>query len=447
VLTTFLKPEIEELIERHEWHALAEVLVEWPAPEVAELLGDLRKKERVLVFHALPREYSAEVFAHLESPDQDSVVRDLTDHETRELLAELSPDDRTQLLDELPGQVTQRLLNLLSPADLAESRYLLGYPEESVGRLMTPDYVALRPEWTVARALAHVRTHGRDSETINRVYVTDDRWRLLDDIELRRLILAEPEASVADVMDHSFVSISALEDREEAVRAIQRYDMVALPVTDSAGVMVGIVTVDDLLDVAEREATEDFHRVGSVEPIRGSLRDAGIGILYRRRVGWLLVLVFVNILTGAAIAAYEDLIQQVVALVFFLPLLIASSGNAGSQAATLMIRALATGDVMLRDWFHFLWKEVAVASTLGASMAVAVSAVGLLRGGPQVALVVALTMLLVVVIGSLVGMSLPFLLSRFELDPATASAPLVTSIADIAGVVVYLAVASHILAV
>lgn len=445
MLKSLLKPEIEELIERHEFLALSAALVEWPAPEVADLLADMRKAERVLIFHALPREYSAEVFSHLEGPQRDALLHELTDAETRQLLSDLPPDDRTQLLGELPGEVTQRMLNLLSPGDLAEARLLLGYPEESVGRLMTPDYVALRPGWSVQQALDHIRLHGRDSETINRVYVTDARWRLLDDIELRRLILAPPDARVEDVMDNSYVSISALADREEAVRLIRRYDLVAIPVTGSDGVMVGIVTVDDLLDVAEREATEDFHRVGSVEPIRGSLREAGVGILYRRRIGWLLILVFVNILTGAAIASYEELISRVVALVFFLPLLIASAGNAGSQAATLMIRALATGDVRMRDWFHFLGKELAVAGTLGVTMAVAVSVIGVFRGGVPVALVVGLTMVLVVVIGSVVGMSLPFLLSRLRLDPATASTPLVTSIADIAGVLVYLTIAARVL--
>jgi magnesium transporter len=447
MLSSLLKPEIEELIRKREWTDVASVLVEWPSPEVAELLRDLGKADRVLVFHTLPREYAAEVFAHMEGRDRDSLLVELTDHETRQLLSDLSPDDRTQLLGELPGEVTQRMLNLLSPADLTEARLLLGYPEESVGRIMTPDYVALRPEWTVGEAIQHIRTHGRDSETVNRVYVTDSRWRLLDDIELRRLILAQPEKKVEEVMDHTYVSVSALADREEAVHLIRRYDLVALPVTDSAGVMMGIVTVDDLLDVAEHEATEDFHRVGSVGPIRGSLREAKIGMLYRRRVGWLLILVFVNILTGAAIASYEELISRVVALVFFLPLLIASAGNAGSQAATLMIRALATGDVKMRDWFHLLGKEIAVAGTLGVTMAFAVSFIGLFRGGSEVAMVVGMTMVMVVVIGSVVGMSLPFLLSRLNLDPATASTPLVTSIADIAGVFVYLTIASHYLTV
>ena len=434
--------EILKLIEARDWRLLRASLEDGSAPEVADLLLSLPKRDRVLLFRALPRPLSATVFAQLRFEQQNDLLRELTEDETRTLLAGLDPDDRTHLLAELPGQATQRILNLLGPEDLAEARTLLGYPEESVGRLMTPDYVAVRPEWRVAEALDHIRQHGTDSETVNRIYVVDEAWHLLDDIELRHFILADPERTVRELMDQTYAFLSAFADREAAVDLIARYDLVALPVVDSDGVLVGIVTVDDVLDVAEEEATEDFHRVGSVTPIRGSLRDARIRTLYGRRIGWLLALVFVNLLSGAVIANYEALISEVVALVFFLPLLIASAGNAGSQAATLMIRALATGDVGAKDWLHLLGKEVAVAGVLGTTMAAAVAGIGAFRGGPDVALVVASTMIVVVLIGSLVGMSLPFLLDRLRLDPATASTPLVTSIADITGVLIYLAIAS-----
>jgi magnesium transporter len=447
MLRDLLQPEISELIEARDWSALRDTLSEWPPPEIADLLLHLRKSDRVLLFRALPRGLAADVFAYLDAEQENALLADLSDEETRQLLSRLPPDDRTQLLAELPGQMTQRMLNLLSPEDLKEARQLLGYPEESVGRLMTPDYVAVHPEWTVGRALDHIRVHGKDSETINRIYVVDLGWRLIDDIELRRLILAKPTSLVEDVMDESFISVPAFADREEAVRTISRYGLVALPVLDSEGVLVGIVTVDDLLDVAEEEATEDFHRVGSVEPIRMSLLDAGIGVLYRRRAGWLLALVAVNIFSGAGIAFFEETIAATVALVFFLPLLIGSAGNAGSQAATLIVRAMATGDVAARDWLRLAAKEIGVAAALGASMAAAVSVLGIYWGGPGVGFVVATTMLIVVIVGSLVGLSLPFVLHRLSLDPATASAPLVTSIADISGVVIYFTIATRVLGV
>src|SRR5690606_37665416 len=303
------------------------------------------------------------------------------------------------------------------------------------------DYVALRPEWTIEQALAHIRAKGKDSETINVVYVVDREWRLLDDMELGRLILAVPGSRVQEIMDHAFVTVPAHADREEAVQLMLRYDLIALPVVDSDGVLLGIVTVDDVLDVAEQEATEDFHRVGSVAPLRTSLKDATVRYLYRRRILWLLALVVVNIFSGAGIAAFSDTIEASVALVFFLPLLIGSGGNAGSQSATLMVRALATGGVRLPDWLRMLGKELAVSATLGITMAAAASLIGVVRA-PEVTLVVAATMFVIVIVGSLMGMLLPFLLIRFGLDPATASAPLVTSLADIAGVIIYFSIAA-----
>jgi len=439
--------DIRQLIAEKQWAALRELVTDWPAPEIADLLNELDKVERVVFFRVLPRNLSNETFVHLPLDDQNQLLRDLTDEETRLLLADLSPDDRTILLEELPGRVSQRLLNLLSPEDLTEARQLLGYPEDSVGRLMTPDYVAVRRDWMLAEALAHIRARASDSETVNVIYVVDNTWKLLDAIELRRFIFGEPDATVESIMDNTFIAISAFVDQEEAVRMMQRYDLDVLPVVDSDNVLVGIITADDVLDVAQEEATEDFHRAAAVAPLNLSYGDIGILQLYRKRIGWLLALVFMNIFSGAAIAAFEETIAAAVALVFFLPLLIDSSGNAGSQSATLMVRALAVGDVQASDWGKLLGKELAVATLLGVSMSIAVAFVGVFRAGPEVALVVSLTMMLVVLVGSLIGMSLPFIFSKLKLDAATASAPLITSLSDISGVLIYFSLATWLLGI
>lgn len=441
MLTDLLKPEILELIEQRNWTELRDALVEWPAPEVADLLLHLRKEDRVLLYRALPRRMATDVFAYLDLSQQDELLRDLTDEETRALLEGIAPDDRTHLLEELPGRATQRLLNLLSPEDLKEARWLLGYPEESVGRLMTPDYVAVHPHWTIEDALQHVRTHGQDSETITRIFVTDELWHLIGEMQLRQLILAPPEALVSDVMKHPVMSVQAFADREAAVGIIRKYDRPVLPVVDSENVMVGIVTIDDVLVVADQEATEDFHRSASVGHIGESLSTAPLRTLYRARVGWLMVLVFMNILSGAGIAYFEDTLAAALALAFFLPLLIASGGNAGSQSATLMIRAMALGDVRASDWFKLLGRELAVALALGLSMAIGVAFVAAFRA-PEVLVVVTMTMTIVVLVGSLIGMSLPFIFHRFGWDPAAASGPLVTSLADISGVLIYFSIAT-----
>lgn len=234
-----LIPSVQELIAARQWAALREMLSNQPVPDLADLLLEVKEPDRVLLFHVLPRPLAAQVFAELDSPRQNDLLDDLTSEATRHLLADLPPDDRTQFLEELPGQMTQRLLNLLSSEDLRETRQLLGYPPESIGRLMTPDYVAVRPSWTIGRALAHIRRQGRDSETVSHIYVTDPSWKLLDALSLRRFILADPETTVAEIMDYTFVSLSAFDDREAAVQMMQRYDLSVLPVVDSCGTVAG----------------------------------------------------------------------------------------------------------------------------------------------------------------------------------------------------------------
>jgi magnesium transporter len=325
---------------------------------------------------------------------------------------------------------------------LKEVQLLLGYPIESVGRLMRPDYVAIRQDWTVQQALNYLRSLRQDSSRLNTLFVVDEHNQLKDALHIRKLALtSDPNTTVESLMDHRVISIHALEDREKAVTVMQHYDLNSLPVTDGDGVLVGMVTVDDILDVAEAETTEDFHKMGSVGVINLNINEAGIGLLYRKRIGWLLLLVFVNIFAGLAIAHFEDMIAAVVALVFFLPLIIGSSGNAGSQAATLMVRSMATGDVHLKDWGRLMLKELSVAGALGLTMGVAISLIGFFKGGEELAMVVGLSMIAVVLFGSLMGMSMPFLLSKLKIDPATASGPLITSIADILGILIYFSIA------
>lgn len=441
-----IEPEIKELIEQRNWASLREALADVPAPDISDLLLELEKPERVLFFSTLPREIAADAFAFLEPPNKDALLRELTDEESRRLLADLSPDDRAELLADLPGLVTQRLLNLLSPEDLAEVRLLLGYPEDSVGRFMTPDYVAVRPTWDIARALDHIRRRGRGSETISTIYVTDTAWRLVDALDLQRFVLAETEDSVESIMDRTYVALNAYDDREEAVRTMERYDLHAVPVVDQQGVLLGIVTFDDVFDVAEEEATEDFQRVAAVAPLGVSYRDAGLWSLYGKRIGWLLVLILVNLASSAVIAAYETTLATVISLAFFIPLLIGSGGNTGAQSATLLVRAIATDDVKPNEFLRTAAKELGVGIALGLTMGVAASLLGLLRGGPEIAVVVGLTMVSLVVVANLIGVALPFALTKMRLDPAVASSPLIATIVDATGLLIYFRIATWVLA-
>lgn len=439
------KLDIETSIAKRDWASLREKMAGLRAPDIADLLAELDEANRVLLFRSLPRKIAADVFAELEKEDRDALLVELTGEETRHLMANMRPDDRTELLEELPGQVTQRLMNLLNPEDLKEARQLLGYPEESVGRLMTPDYVAIRPDWTVAQAVEHIRRKGKDSETIDAVYVTDNAWNLMGVLSLRQIVLASQDEPVKDIMRTQVVSLAAAEDREAAAKTMERYDLFVLPVVDSDGVLVGIVTGDDIFEVAREEATEDFHKGAAVTPLKTGFGEAGIGLLFRSRIGWLIMLILVDLISAATMARFENVIAQVMPLVFFLPLLIGCAGNAGSQSSTLVVRELALGQVDMSDWFDLVIKEMGISAALGLTISLAVWGPAALRGGSGVGVVVALSTMVIVVIGSVVGMVAPFVLHKLGFDPASASSPLITSIADVAGVLVYFAIAAKVL--
>ncbi|MGE5580480.1 MAG: magnesium transporter [Bacillota bacterium] len=438
----FEKPEIQELIQSRNWAALREKVSSWRVPDIADLLTDLDKQDRVLLFRCLPRAVATEVFLEFNTVDQQNLLTELTDEETRSLVAGLAPDDRTDLLEELPGQVTQRLMNLLSPEDLKEARQLLGYPEGSVGRLMTPDYVAVRPDWTAGAAMEHIRKVGRDTETVNVVYVTEASWRLLGAVSLRHLVLSQPSTPVGSIMTTPAVALSAFADNEEAARTMEKYGLLVLPVVDSDGILVGIVTSDDVFDVAAEEATEDFHKGAGVNPLRVRFGDAGIGLLYKNRIGWLMSLIFVDLVAAGVIARYEHAISKVVALVFFLPLLIGCGGNAGSQASTLVIRDMATGDVEYKDWLSLLLKEAGIALLLGITVSLVVWGPGVLQGGARVGVVVALSGAAIVTVSGVIGIATPLLAGKLGFDPAASASPVITSIADILGVIIYFSIAS-----
>ncbi|WP_269526209.1 magnesium transporter [Coraliomargarita parva] len=442
---TVTETEVAELIEKGQLKALSERLCNWADPEVADLILSLDKPHQILVYRALPRQRAADVFSHFEPEYQDEILDALTDSDTRHLLANLSPDDRTAMLEELPATVTRRLMQLLSPEDLTESRQLLGYPENSVGRMMTPDYIRLRAEWTCEHALAHIRKFGRDSEILNILYVTDGNGKLIDIVRMRRLIMAPPERVIRDMLNFNFVSLSAFDDQEVAVEMIQRYDVNALPVVDSEGVLLGIVTVDDIFDVAEEEATEDIQKGAAVAPLDMNYTAAAPSFLFRKRIGWLVILIFVNLLSAGIIAKYQDYLVNYIVLAFFMPLLIASGGNTGAQSATLMVRAIATGDLKLEKWYRAVAKEILVGLMLGGVMGVLSWLLGIYRSGVEIAMIVSISMVAIVMVANLIGVLLPFTLTKLKLDPAVASSPLITSMMDAVGLTIYFTVAVSIL--
>lgn len=437
-----IKSSLIPLIENQEWKKLKYEVEHLEPYDVAELFEELSERDKIIIFRLLDNQQTKDVFKILSHEKQQAIIEGLAENANKiaRLLNDIEPDDRTAFLAELPGEVAQKLIQQLSPEQRAITNQLLGYPKDSIGRLMTTEYVAVRPEFTVEETFQHIRKYGHDSETLNVIYIVDENWKLIDDLRIKELILANPNQIVDDLINHNFKALKATDDQEEAIKKFKNYDRVALPVLSEEGVLIGIVTFDDIMDVADVESSEDFHKFGAVQSSISNPLKARIFDLYKNRVVWLVALVFMNIFSGAALSSFEDVIQSVVALVFFLPLLIDSGGNAGSQTATLMIRSLAMGDVKMSDWYKLIGRELLVSLCLGITMAGAVALVASYRA-PEVVVVVMMTMVLTVLMGSIVGLLLPFVFTRLKLDPATASAPLITSIADISGVLIYFSIA------
>jgi len=447
MLKELLRPEIEDIIKQRRWKDLRIGLEGWEPAEVAELLLEIEKEYKVLLFRALPREVSTQVFSHLDSDEQDQLLNELTDGETRRLLADMPPDDRTSLLEELPAKVTKSLLNMLSSEDLKETRYLLGYPEESIGRLMTPDFVAVQQDFTISETIEHIRKFGKDSETIYRVYVTDDNGRLIDDILLKNIILSSEDRQISDLMDDSFLSLSAFDDREEAVRMFEKYDVLALPVVDSNGNIVGIVTFDDIYDVSEEEATEDFQRTSGINPLDQSYLSSSILKLYFKRIPWLMAMVFANFITASVISHYDFVTVALVSLVAFIPLLTGTGGNSGTQSATLIIRGIATDDIKYKDWLKVFRKELVVGLLLGLSLAIVAFLRGFLESndGMQIAWIISISLIVLILWANIIGSLLPILLHKLNLDPAVISGPLITTLVDVSGLLIYFNLAIYML--
>jgi len=449
-----LSLEIGALIAERRFDALKQRLRSGEIADVAEAIDRLSDEGEAIAFRLLDRERASEVFEHLSFDAQEHLLHTLSDADAAAVLEEMSADDRTALLEELPGKVTARLLNLLSVDERARAVQLLGYPEDSIGRLMTPDYVRVKPGWSVAEALAHVRVYGADSETLNVVYVTGPGRVLIDDLRIRQLLTVDPGTRIEALMDHAFVALRVSDEQETAVALFRRHDRTALPVVDGAGVLVGIVTVDDVLDVQEREATEDIQMLGGVQALDDPYLQVSIWTMVRKRGTWLVILLFGGMLTAEAMAYYEDELASAVVLAIFLPLIIASGGNSGSQAATLITRALALGEVRLADWWLVMRREIASGLLLGlvlgvlGAVRIAVWALAFEAYGPHwplVAATVGLSLVGVVVWGSLSGSLLPLLLKRLGADPATSSAPFIATIVDVTGIIIFFTIAMWIL--
>jgi magnesium transporter len=465
-----LAPDISALIKDGAFSELRAALHGIPPADIADILASLEPADAALGFRFLQRDDAADAFAYLAPEVQQRLISELGAEGSVRVIEAMSGDDRAKLLDELPEAVCQRVVASLSPETRATTQAILGYPPRTVGRLMTPDYIRIKPEWTVAQSLDHIRRYGRDAETINVVYVVDESGKLIDDLRLRAVFLADPSATIEDLMNRNFVALKADMPQEEAVQMMARYDRIALPVVDSRGNLVGIVTADDVADVAQQEFTEDIQKVGGMAALDENFAEAGVGSLVKKRAPWLALLFMSELLTSNTLAYFQDEITRAVVLSTFIPGIISSGGNSGSQSSTLVIRALGTGEVKIADWWRILRRELLVAGILGAI----IGSIGFLRvalwgwlglwskkttdaSGAVVvdasvqdhfyvlAAAISTSLVGIVLWGSIMGAMLPLVLKKCGLDPAASSTPFVATLVDVTGIIIYFTTAMLIL--
>ncbi|WP_443943873.1 magnesium transporter [Pedobacter sp. AW1-32] len=446
--------EVLELLENGNDKALKTYLDQLNISDVEELIDELPQHAAKFI-ETISLNRAINVFRILDFPTQERIIKKLSGNKLNQIIKDLPPDDRTALFSELKGDVVKKMITLLPAEERKESLALLGYKEDSIGRLMTPDYVAVKPDWTVNRVLGHIRRYGKNSETIDVVYVIDKDGVLLDDIRIREILLADPESVIGDLTDTRFIALKANDPQEDAINIFRMNNRVALPVVDESNILLGIVTVDDILWIANEEYTEDMHKIGGTEALDEPYLDIPILKLVKKRAGWLIVLFLGEMLTATAMQHFEVELEKAVVLSLFIPLIMSSGGNSGSQASTLIIQAMALGEVTLAEWWRVMRRELVsgtflgvILGTIGFIRIVAWQNLHLYNYGEHwflIAGTIFFTLIGIVLWGSLIGSMMPIIMKRLKLDPATSSAPFVATMVDVTGIVIYFSVAVLIL--
>jgi len=444
--------ELLDFLQKKDLISLRQKLKELDSFQIAATIEDLPKPNDVFLFRLLPRELAKEIFKHLSHDKQEEIVESFAKNlgEITNLLNDLDPDDRTAFLEELPGEVTQKLLQCLSEQERSIAIKLLGYPEDSIGRLMTPEYVSVKPSFTIAKTLDHIRKFGQDSETLNNIYVVDDNHVLIDEIRIKEIILASPEKLISDLMDYRFVALRPDEDQEKAIRTFSDYDRVALPVVDTNGILLGIVTIDDMMDVAEEETTEDFHKMAAVsgKSMRDKLLQVSVPNAIRLRLPWLIITLFGGMLAGGVIQIFEEALSAVIVLAMFIPVIMDMGGDIGIQTSTIVIRGLATGDINRKNATKCMMREIRIGISMGVICGIVVGIAGQIwQGVPMLGFAVGSAMIATITVATFLGALLPVLFNRIGVDPAVVSGPLITTIKDITGLLIYFTIASLVMGI
>ena len=438
---------LTELLENRQFRKLRETMAEMNEVDIAEFIEEQGLEKKVLVYRMLPKELAADVFSFLEVEDQEHIINSITDYELGKIIEDLYVDDAVDMLEELPAIVVKRVLKNAAPDTRALINQFLQYPENSAGSIMTAEYIGLKRNMTVEQAFAYIRENGVDKETIYTCFVTDSKRCLQGVVTVKDLLMNPYHTIIKDIMDENIIYAVTTEDQEEVVETFNKYDLLCLPVVDHEDRLVGIVTVDDVVEVMEQEATEDFEKMAAMLPSEKPYLKTSVLELAKNRIPWLLLLMFTSLLTGAILVTYENALQVVPLLISFIPMLMDTSGNCGNQSSTMVIRGMAVGDIELRDVIKVAWKELRVGFLCGLVLAAANFVRLLLQfpDQPLVNLVVVLSLVLTVILAKTIGCTLPMLAKRMNLDPAIMAAPLITTIVDACSLMIYFRLACVLL--
>ena len=442
-----IEDELLRLVEEKKFRELKSRLVEMNEVDIASFMEELDSEKTVVVFRMLPKELATDVFAELEPEQQQQIVTSITDYELGAIINDLYVDDAVDMLEELPANVVKRVLKNSNPEQRKLLNQFLKYPEDSAGSVMTAEFVNLKKNMTVADAFEYIRRHGVDKETIYTCYVTDDTRRLQGVVTVKDLLMSSYETKIDDIMDDNVIKVTTTEDQEEVANLFNEYNLLALPVVDNEERLVGIITGDDVMDVMEAEATEDIEKMAAIIPSEKPYLKTGVLTLARNRIPWLLVLMFSSMITGNILLRYENAFAAIPLLVTFVPMLMDTGGNSGSQASTMIIRGMAIGDIELSDVAKVVWKELRVGMLCGAVLATAnfVRLMIQYPGNTMICLTVVLSVFFTVIIAKTIGCSLPILAKAVHLDPALIASPMLTTIVDAASLTIYFTFATWIL--
>ncbi|MBQ9968486.1 MAG: magnesium transporter [Oscillospiraceae bacterium] len=451
---TFVEKTLLSLLEKKKYQSIRDILSTMNPADIASVLDELDERWLPLVFRLLPKELAAEAFVEMEPEQQELLIRGFSDAELKEVLDEMFVDDAVDVIEEMPANVVRRILSQADPVMRRQINEILRYPEDSAGSLMTTEYVSLRPNMTVEEAILRIRRTGVDKETIYTCYVTKDR-HLLGMVSVKDLLLADDdEKLISDIMEENIISVGTHDDQEQVVQMFSKYNFLALPVTDAEGRMVGIVTVDDAMDVMEDEATEDMEMMAGIAPTDKPYVRAGVFEVVKSRIPWLLMMMLSSTFTGLILNGFENALAVCTALTAFIPMLMGTGGNSGSQSSVAVIRSLSLGEVEFRDLAKVVWKEIRISVLCGIILAVCnffkmllVDRLLLGNAGitPQVAAVVCITLVFVVMSAKIIGATLPLFAKKVGLDPAVMAAPFITTIVDALSLLIYFAVACAVL--